>query len=156
MRFHLCKTSGDAVAFTMLWVEDDPDDVLLAQRAFARAGLPAPVVARDGEEALAYLRGEGSYADRARHPAPTLVLLDLKLPRISGLDLLRRIRRDPALRRLPVIIHSSSGERHDIEAAYDAGASAYLVKALDVGTFSEMLRALRAFWVGFNRVAGGA
>jgi CheY-like chemotaxis protein len=135
----------------MLWVEDDADDILIARRAFARAGVPPPVVARDGEEALAYLKGEGPFSDRSRHPMATLVLLDLKLPRISGLELLRRIRHDPALRHLPVIIHSSSGEAHDIEAAYASGASAYLVKSIDIGTFCEMLKALRAFWMTFNR-----
>ena len=135
----------------MLWVEDDADDILIAQRAFVKAGIPAPVVARDGAEALAYLKGEGAFADRTRHPMASLVLLDLKLPRISGLELLRRIRRDPALRHLPVIIHSSSGEFHDIDAAYASGASAYLVKSIDIGTFCEMLKALRAFWMTFNR-----
>jgi CheY-like chemotaxis protein len=139
--------------FTMLWVEDDADDILIAQRAFLKAGLPAPRVARDGEEALAYLTGKGAFGDRASYPAPSIVLLDLKLPRISGLELLRRIRQDPELRRLPVIIHSSSAERHDIVAAYDSGATAYLVKSIDTTIFCDMLKALRDFWMTFNRTA---
>lgn len=142
------------MSFTLLWVEDDPNDVLLGERALVKAGFERPSVVRDGEQAVLYLSGSGEYADRERFPMPSLVLLDLKLPRKSGFEVVRWIReQERGLKRIPVVILTSSQERHDIERAYDCGASAYLVKPVDTKMFSEVVRGLHLFWVTFNKSA---
>src|SRR5687768_14338550 len=98
----------------LLIVEDDPDALFLLKRSLLKAGLRAPVqVATDGEEAVSYLAGTGSFADRERHPLPCLILLDLKLPRKSGFEVLEWMRSQPRLRRIPVIIVTTSGEERD-------------------------------------------
>ncbi|RPH43377.1 MAG: response regulator [Planctomycetota bacterium] len=138
------------MTFTLLWVEDDPDDVLLGERALMKAGFEQPMIARDGDEAISYMAGEGEFADRARFPLPSLVLLDLKLPRKSGLEVLRWIRGHEGLKRIPVIMLTSSQERHDIDRAYDSGANAYLVKPVEMRAFSEVVLGLHHFWVMLN------
>lgn len=138
------------MSFTLLWVEDDPNDVILGLRALRKAGFPEPAVVRDGEAAVSYLSGEGDYADRARFPLPGLVLLDLKLPRLSGFEVLRWIRRQDGLRRLPTVVMTSSKERRDVDRAYDYGASAYLVKPIETHAMGELVRSLYAFWVTWN------
>ena len=116
--------------FVLLLVEDDPDHVLLIQRALARASLVNPLkIVRDGDEAIAYLAGTGEYDDRTRFPIPSLVLLDLKLPRKSGLEVLEWIRGHEALKFLPVVVLTSSSESRDIERAYALGVNSYLVKS---------------------------
>jgi len=100
---------------TVLFVEDDPNDVALTQRAFEQAGFVNPLhVVTDGEQAIGYLAGEGRYADRARYPLPILILLDLKLPRVSGFEVLTWLREAPGVRRLPVVVLTSSGQSPDI------------------------------------------
>jgi CheY-like chemotaxis protein len=137
---------------TILFVEDDPDDVLLIERAFKRAELPlVPRVVSDGEAATAYLSGTGEYGDRLAHPAPSLVLLDLKLPRLSGLEVLAWIRRDPRVGRLPVVILTSSRESIDIERAYELGANSYLVKPVGFEALLRMVRTLNLYWLGLNQ-----
>src|SRR5687767_12659328 len=117
------------ITHSLLHVEDDPNDVLLLQRAIRRGNLPIAVLAvGDGETAIAYLNGDAGYEDRQRYPIPDLVLLDLKIPRKSGLEVLSWIRDHPALRRLPVAVLTSSRHDRDIEQAYDRGANSYLVK----------------------------
>src|SRR5919205_937131 len=109
---------------SVLLVEDDPNDVTLTQRAFARAGFANPLqIVNDGEQAIAYLAGDARYADRQRYPLPILVLLDLKLPRKSGFDVLGWLRGVPDVRRLPVVVLTSSAQSPDIDRAYDAGAN---------------------------------
>src|SRR5438270_829679 len=104
---------------SILLVEDNDDDVLLVRRAFAKAKLGTPLaVVRDGDAAVEYLGGGGPYADRERHPLPALVLLDLKLPRRSGFEVLEWVRRHPVLRRLPVVVLTSSKETADVDRAY--------------------------------------
>jgi len=116
-------------AGVILLAEDDDADVLLLCRAFAKAGVTNPLqVVSDGEQAVAYLAGQGGYADRERHPLPALVLLDIKLPRRSGLDVLAWMREQPGLRRIPVIVLTSSEQPADISCAYDAGAHAFHIK----------------------------
>lgn len=138
--------------FTILQVEDDPDDIFLMKEAVLRAGmLAAPQVARDGEEALAYLQGRGEYADRSRHPLPSLILLDLKLPRISGLEVLQWLRQQPGLKRIPVIVMSSSAQAGDIDRAYDLGTNSYLVKPVDAADLQTNINSVRAFWVDLNK-----
>ncbi len=139
-----------SATFSLFWVEDDPNDLLLGERAILKAGFPKPEVARDGEQAIEYLSGLGEYADRARYPLPGLILLDLKLPRLSGFEVLRWIREREGLRRIPVVMLTSSRERRDIDRAYDCGASAYLVKPVETQAFSELVRSLYAFWVIWN------
>src|SRR5579885_222706 len=100
---------------TVLLVEDNPDDVLLIQRAFRKAGLPYPLhQVGDGEEAISYLDGKGIYANRQQHPLPGLLLLDLKLPRKSGMEVLAWLKRQPGLSQLPVVVFTSSREDTDI------------------------------------------
>lgn len=134
-----------------LLVEDDPNDVLLIQRAFRKANLGNPVhVVRDGDEAVAYLAGSGGYADRALHPYPVLVLLDLKLPRKSGHEVLQWPRGQEELRRTPVVVLTSSRESIDVDRAYDLGANSYLVKPVSAGALFEMVQALKRYWLILN------
>ena len=134
----------------ILVVEDDENDVFFLQKAIQRAGIEIPVhVASDGRKALDYLDGAGAFADREEFPLPTLVLLDLKLPQVMGLEVLRRIRKRPDLR-FPVIILSASGNEADIEAAYRLGANAYLVKPGVAAKLLDMVRAIKDFWLTHN------
>lgn len=126
----------------VLLVEDNPDDALLMQTAWKSAGIPnrLPLV-EDGEQALAYLNGTGSYADREKYPFPVAVFLDLKLPRIDGLDVLTAIRSNPQLRHLHVDVLSASARNADVEKALALGANSYLVKPSLVEELVEMLSA---------------
>ena len=114
---------------TILLAEDDPNDVFFMKRAFEKAQLPNPlVVVSDGEETIRYLKGEGVYADRARYPLPGLLLLDLRMPRRGGFEVLDWLRRQPGLKRLMTVVLTSSAESPDINHAYDLGANSYLLK----------------------------
>jgi two-component system response regulator len=136
---------------TLLLVEDNPDDVELTRRAFARGNVPSQlVVARDGEEALDYLLANGAHASRDPLDLPHAVLLDLKLPKISGLDVLRRIRATETTRRLPVIILTTSREERDIASSYDLGANSYVRKPVDFAQFVEAARQLGLYWLTLN------
>jgi DNA-binding response OmpR family regulator len=106
----------------------------------------------DGEEAVVYLAGEGRYADRLRYPLPGLVLLDLKLPRRSGLEVLQWLREQQVLRRLPVVVLSSSREATDIDRAYDLGANSYLVKPVGSDALLGMVRAMDGYWLSHNEL----
>jgi CheY-like chemotaxis protein len=136
---------------TVLLVEDDANDVLLTERAFEQAGLVNPLqVVSDGEQAIAYLRGEGRYADRQRHPFPILVLLDLKLPRVSGFEVLAWLRAAPDIRRLPVVVLTSSEQSPDINRAYDQGANSYLVKPVGFERLLALVKTVGLYWVVTN------
>lgn len=136
---------------TLLLVEDNPDDVELTRRAFARCNIPNRiVVAQDGEEALDYLFGVGAHAGRDPLDLPRVVLLDLKLPKLSGLDVLRRIRADEATRHLPVIILTTSRQERDIISSYDLGANSYVRKPVDFAQFVEATRTLGLYWLSLN------
>jgi len=138
--------------FTILLVEDNPDDVLLIQRAFRKANLVNPIsVVDDGEKAIAYLSGSGEYADRSRHPVPVLVLLDLKLPRKSGHEVLSWIKQHPALKRMPVVVLTSSTETADVNQAYDHGANSYLVKPVGFDDLFAMVKTLQPYWMILNQ-----
>lgn len=133
---------------TILLVEDNPDDVLLIKRAFKKAGLPhALQVASHGEDAVDYLAGDGGYADREKHPFPSLMLLDLQLPRRSGHEVLEWLRAQDDLRRLPVVVLTSSREPADINRAYDLGANSYLVKPVSFDALLEMVQVLERYWI---------
>jgi two-component system response regulator len=138
----------------ILLVEDNASDEKLALLAFKRCGVPCEIaVARDGADALDYLFATGKHHDRDPLARPAVVLLDLKLPRVSGLDVLRRIRAVPETRLLPVVILTASREDEDLIRAYSLGANAYLRKPVDFAEFSESAKALAAFWLRFNEPA---
>jgi CheY-like chemotaxis protein len=136
----------------ILIVEDDPNDVLLIQRAFDKARILNPLqTVGNGDDAVAYLAGEGSFADRQRHPFPVLVLLDLKLPRRSGLEVLEWIRGQVGLKRLPVVVLTSSKETTDVNQAYDLGANSYLVKPVGFDSLLELVKSLEVYWLILNQ-----
>ena len=135
----------------ILLVEDNPHDVLLTRRAFRKAGLDVPISAlEDGDRAIAYLDGRGDFADRAAHPWPGLVLLDLKLPGRGGLEVLRWIRAQPHLDPMPVVVLTSSAEEEDVVQAYRAGANSYLRKPVSLDELTGLVAALHAYWMRTN------
>lgn len=136
---------------TILLVEDNPDDEALTLRALRKNNIKNEVVvAHDGAEALDYLFGVGAYADRDLSMMPQVVLLDLKLPKISGLELLQRMREDPRTRRLPVVILTSSNEEKDLIDSYNLGANSYIRKPVDFHEFIEAVRQLGLYWLVLN------
>ena len=135
----------------ILLAEDNSTDALMVRRAFTKARLQGTLdVVDDGDKAVAYLSGQGEFADRARHPLPALLLLDLKLPRRSGLEVLAWLRQQPGLRRLPVVVLTSSEESADINRAYEEGANSYLVKPVDFDALLEMVKGLGLYWLVLN------
>lgn len=137
---------------TILVAEDNPDDVWIMQRAVKAAEIASPVqVVQDGREAVAYLSGQGKYADREQFPIPCLVLLDLKMPYLSGLEVLRWIRTESRTPRLLVVFMTSSSDRRDIDEAYRLGANAYLVKPSEIAKLTEMLKSLDRFLLQLNQ-----
>jgi CheY-like chemotaxis protein len=138
----------------ILQVEDDANDVFLLQHAFRQAGISNPVhVATDGQMAVDYLSGVGAFANRQRHPLPSLVLLDLKLPRRSGREVLQWIRAQPALSAMVVIVFTSSQYMGDIGLAYELGANSFIVKPADVFHYAEISRLLKDWWLRHNQFA---
>jgi CheY-like chemotaxis protein len=134
----------------ILLVEDNPNDVELILEALEQHNLANKVtVAHDGVEAIEYLRREGAYSDRAPGE-PAVVLLDIKMPRKDGLEVLREIRGDPALKRQPVVILTSSREEQDIITSYDLGVNAYVVKPVDFPGFIAAVKELGVFWALIN------
>jgi len=134
----------------ILLAEDNPNDVELTLEALSRNNLANRViVAHDGVEALEYLRREGVFSERAPGD-PAVLLLDIKMPRKDGLEVLREIRGDPALRRLPVVILTSSREEQDLLTSYDLGVNAYVVKPVDFPSFIEAVKELGFFWALIN------
>ena len=136
----------------ILLVEDDPADELLTIRAFERSHIVNAIdVVRDGQQALDYLFGDGECRDRdSNDMPPQVVLLDLKLPKVNGLDVLRRIRGDERLRTLPVVILTSSSEESDIVTSYDLGANSYVRKPVDFAEFASAVRDVGLYWMMLN------
>jgi CheY-like chemotaxis protein len=135
----------------ILLVEDNRMDVELVLESFREIGLADHVhVASDGQEALDYLLGHGEYADRGVYPLPGLVLLDLRLPGVDGFEVLHRLKSTPILKRLPVVILTSSGEERDRSRSYDTGANSYLVKPTSFGGFRGIVREIAAYWLSLN------
>lgn len=151
--------SAAAADRVILLVEDNPADVALTLRALAKSHLANPVVvAKDGVEALDYLFARGAHAGKAPVP-PQVVLLDLKLPKLDGLEVLRALRLDERTRLLPVVILTSSVEEQDLVRGYGLGANSYVRKPVDFVQFAEAVRQLGLYWLVFNEVAprpGGA
>src|ERR1043165_3407823 len=135
---------------TILQVEDDPNDVFLMRHAMKKAAVLNPVhVASDGQQAIDYLQGAGKYGDREKFPFPCLMLLDLKLPYVMGLDVLRFLRKGPG-QALPVIMLTGSGQESDIATAYRLGANAFLTKPSEAHKLQEMVKAIKDFWLTHN------
>ncbi|MEH2171717.1 MULTISPECIES: response regulator [unclassified Nostoc] len=135
----------------ILLVEDNPDDEALTLRALKKNNiLNEVVVARDGVEALDYLFGKGVYADRDMSVMPNLILLDLKLPKMDGLEVLRHLRTDDRTKILPVVILTSSKEEQDLINGYSLGANSYVRKPVDFSQFSEAVRQLGLYWFVLN------
>lgn len=138
---------------TILLVEDNADDELLALRALKKTAVPNEVVvARDGEEALEYIFGRGRYAGRDVSKQPKVIFLDLKLPKLNGIEVLRSIRQDARTSRVPVVLLISSDEHQDLIDGYDNGANSYINKPVDFNEFVEQVKLLGQYWLGINRV----
>ena len=136
---------------TILLVEDNPDDVKLTLHAFGRSGIANKVmVVGNGADALDYLFGAGAYAGRDLSDRPAVVLLDLKLPKVEGLEVMRRMRADPRTKGQPVVVLTSSKEEFDVVASYDLGANSYIRKPVDFDQFIEAVRQLGLYWLLLN------
>lgn len=135
----------------ILLVEDNPNDVLLTQRALKKANIINKlIVARDGVEALDYLFGTGAWAGRDTGDLPQVVLLDLKLPKVDGLEVLRRIRAEDRTKLLPVVVLTSSNEEKDLVSSYSLGANSYIRKPVSFNQFAEAVRQLGLYWLVLN------
>ncbi len=139
--------------FCILQVEDDRNDVFFLQHAFKAAGITHPLqVVRDGQEAIEYLSGIGQFAERARHPFPCLILLDLKLPRKNGFEVLDWVREKEDLRQLTVIVLTSSGRQVDIDRAYLLGANSFVIKPSKLEERLELAKLIKAYWLNYHRM----
>jgi CheY-like chemotaxis protein len=135
----------------VLLAEDDENDIAFARRAFAQVEISAPLlVVEDGQEAIDFLSGAGKYSDRDPHALPSLLMLDLKMPRKTGMDVLKWIREQERLQSLPIIIFSSSLQPSEIEAAYRMGANAFVAKPPGAPERTELARMIKGFWLTFN------
>ena len=135
----------------ILLAEDDDNDVLLLERAFEKAGLRHSLrIVRDGDQAIQYLEGRGIYSDRKKFPLPFLMLLDLKMPGTGGFEVIQWIRREPELKRLLVVVLTSSNVQSDVDRAYELGANSYLVKPVGFDALVEMVRTTHQYWFGLN------
>ena len=136
---------------TICLVEDNPDDRFLFERAWRVAGIKNPLrMCADGTQALEYLLGTGSFTDRASHPLPAMILLDIKMPGLSGFEVLDRLRRDEKLRSIPVVMMTASTSPADVSEAYRLGANGFYIKPSSVQELVELLAALRGCWLRFN------
>ena len=140
------------VSKTILLVEDNPDDAMLTLRTFKKSNIVNPItVVKDGVEALDFLFARGAYAERAGTPLPALVILDLKLPKLDGLGVLKAIRGKERTRRIPVVILTSSKEEQDLIQGYSLIANSYVRKPVDFAEFMEAARVLGIFWLMTNQ-----
>lgn len=138
----------------ILLVEDNPSDIGLTQRALAKSHIANQmIVAEDGQEALDYLFGSGQYAGRDLSELPTLILLDLKLPRVDGLEVLRQIRANKHTSRLSVVVLTTSKEEQDVAQSYDLGANSYIRKPVDFTQFAQAVEHLGLYWLVMNEQA---
>ncbi len=140
----------------ILQVEDEEADAILLQEVFKRVGIANPVqVVTDGQMAKDYLEGAGMFANRKQYPLPCLILLDLKLPKVSGLEMLAWLRQQPVLKKLPVVVFSSSRHPGDINRAYELGALSYVQKPSDLDGATEFARLFKAWWLRLNQFPQG-
>lgn len=137
---------------TILHVEDDSNDVLLFHHACLKAGITLNLQAvADGDEAITYLRGGDRFVNREQYPLPHLILLDLKMPRVNGFEVMSWLRREEKFRRLPVVVLSSSNHEADVKRAYDAGANSYLVKPVDFNALVALVKMVHQYWLTLNQ-----
>jgi len=137
----------DDANYTILLVEDDENDAMLLRMAFERNSIANPVQwVKDGLEAVAYLNGDGIYSDRAKYPFPEVLLLDLKMPRMTGLELLAWIAEHPEFKVIPTIIMTSSKQELDIESAYKLGANTYMTKPIAFDQLAQMVKLTHEYW----------
>jgi CheY-like chemotaxis protein len=134
--------------FTVLLVEDDLNDIFLVKRAFKMADIFNPLqVVTDGQEAISYLSGDGKYADREAHPVPSLIVMDIKMPRKTGFEVLEWVKGgERPLRRIPIVIVSSSDNPSDINRAYELGANAYMVKPMNFRAVEHLFESITHYW----------
>jgi len=145
------------MSFTILYAEDEENDIVFLELAFKRAGSPHTLQAvPDGEEAIEYLGGEGAFADRTRHPLPALVLLDINMPKQTGLEVLEWIRQQSRFKSLPVLILTSSTRPGDMEDARRLGADDYLLKPSDPLQLVELVKSLHDRWLTEPRAPSNA
>lgn len=136
----------------ILLAEDNEDHALLTRRAFKQAGLINPLfVVEDGEQAIAYLKGEGKFSNRSEYPLPTLLLLDLKMPHKNGFEVLDWLRRQPTLAALRVVVLTTSDQIHDVNRAYQLGANSFLTKPVDFRDFVQLSSAIKGYWLWLSR-----
>ena len=136
---------------TILHVEDDPNDTLLFQHACKKLGSAFDLQSvSDGDQAIAYLRGDKCFSDRKKHPLPQLVLLDLKMPRLSGFDVIDWARKEDRFQSLPIIVLTSSNHEADIQRAYHMGANSYLVKPVGFEALVAVVRTIQEYWIEFT------
>jgi CheY-like chemotaxis protein len=135
----------------ILLAEDDSADVFLMKRALDKASVTHPMnVVRDGDEAINYIRGHGQFADRKTHPFPSILLLDLNMPKKTGFEVLEWLRSQNEFKRLPVVILSTSNQEHDVRKAYDLGANSYLTKPSTFDELVEMVKMVESNWLRIN------
>jgi CheY-like chemotaxis protein len=136
----------------ILLVEDNPDDVALTLRALRNANLANHIeVARDGAEALDFIFCEGAHSGRNAENGPKVILLDLKLPKVDGLDVLRRLKADPRTKSIPTVVLTSSKEQNDVVASYNLGVNSYIVKPVNFDTFVVAVQQLGMYWLLLNQ-----
>jgi CheY-like chemotaxis protein len=136
----------------ILVAEDDEDYVILIRQVFQKAHVPNPIhVVWNGEEAISYLKGEGKYSNRDEYPLPDIFLLDLKMPRVNGFEVLKWVRSQPSLASLRILVLTSSDEIRDVNEAYQLGANSFLVKPMDFEDFTHLSRLIADFWFKASR-----
>jgi CheY-like chemotaxis protein len=142
--------NGNAVE--ILLVEDNPQDLQLALRALKKAGLGNHIqIARDGQEALEFIFCEGPHADRKIEDIPKVILLDLKLPKVDGLEVLQRVKEDPRTKTIPVVMLTSSKEQNDVVRSYNCGVNSYIVKPVNFESFAKAVEDLGLYWLLLNQ-----
>ncbi|MFZ5628894.1 MAG: response regulator [Spirochaetota bacterium] len=136
----------------ILLVEDNPDDLEMALFAFREANIANQIqVARDGQEALDFIFAEGSFAGRMREPYPKVILLDLKLPKVDGFEVLKRLKATPETRTIPVVVLTSSKEQRDMVESYNLGVNSYIVKPVNFENFASVIKDLGFYWLILNQ-----
>jgi CheY-like chemotaxis protein len=144
------------LAIEILLVEDNPNDLELTLHALAKYNLANQIhIVRDGEEAMDFLFCRGKFADRSFNHAPKMVLLDLKLPKVDGLEILRAVKSDPRTKAIPVVVMTSSKQQRDLVESYQLGANSYIQKPINFGEFQEVIRQLGYYWLAINQLPPG-
>jgi CheY-like chemotaxis protein len=143
--------------YVILLVDDRDDDLMVIKRAFTKARILNPLHAvTSGEEAIAYLCGEGKYSNRAEYPLPELILLDLKMPGLSGFDVLRWIRQHPTLKTIRIVVLTASDHMKDVNLAYELGANSFLVKPVEFDRFLDLANAINGYWLWMSKTPESA